>query len=219
MSFLLLGHGSAALAQPDPASATPDEPAVISVPPQRGESLRLSPLDDLFPRGRPTRLLFRSSSEGIWFHLKSSSAADFSLDYRTGYPLHVAEKLEEGYFPICEAPCVATLPSGEHHFGLSIQGRDIISAELPVNIWAESVVHARYVDKGRMRRIGMWIAGLGMGVGSIMMLASADYDVFEHSNPRVFWSGFAVFCTSLMVGIPLAIREDEASIDVRQLEY
>jgi len=222
MSAVLLCDG-AGLAQqyPEPEQS----PVIITAPPPPGGSLVPQRHEEVRVEPRRVRLLFQSASEGISFHLKLGTLytemvgapASYGIGYRSGYQLFSSEEAADEYTPICEAPCVATLPVGEHRFALSLQGSELVDVTSPVRIRTESVLYGSYVDNSRARRIGVWVMSLGMVAGSILMLAGADYEVFDHSNPKLFWSGFGLFFVSLGIGVPFTIRKDEARLDVHPL--
>ena len=178
MSFAVLSEGGT-LAQGEPTSM---EPPVIDEPPKSGDSPLLpSPIGAL-EQVRPLRLLFRSPTKGVSFHLRlgatyrdvTAAAARFGLDYQaTGYAVYSGE-VAAGYAPICETPCVATLFRGTHGMALALNEGYPLDVERAIHLTADSVVEGRYVDKRRMRRAGAMFGLVSMIAGSARMTSRRE---------------------------------------------
>lgn len=222
ISFAVLGEG-AALAQEDPIR---NEPPVIDAPPQSGGSPILPPPIGALEQVKPLRLLFRSPTKGVSFHLRvgatyrdvTAAAARFGLDYHaTGYSVYSGE-VATGYAPICETPCVATLLPGAHRMALALNEGYPLDVERAIHLTTDSVVEGRYVDKRRMRRAGAMFGLVSVIAGTVMMLGAADFQNRRGINYPVLYSGVGLLSVGIAVGLPLSMRRDEVSVEVYPLE-
>jgi hypothetical protein len=233
MSFAVLS-GGAALAQGEPTAIEPpvidappqSEPPVIDAPPQSAESPLLPPPIGALEQAKPLRLLFRSPTKGVSFHLRlgatyrdvPAAAARFGLDYHSmGYSAYSGE-VATGYAPICETPCVATLFPGTHRMALALNEGHPLDVERAVHLTTDSVVEGRYVDKRRMRRAGAMFGLVSMVAGTVMILVAADFQNRRGINYPVLYSGVGLLSVGIAVGLPLSMRRDEVSIEVYPLE-
>jgi len=225
ISPLLLGQG-AALAQSDSSAGAPEQAPVIDSPPGSGETVVLpTPLGAL-EKAQVLRLLFRSETSGVSFHLRlgatyrdvTAAAAKFGLDYHSeGYPVYSGE-VATGYAPICETPCVATLFPGTYRMALALNEGYPLDVERAVLLETDSLVEGHYVDKTRMRRGGAMFGIVSMVAGTVMMLVAADFRNRRGINYPVLYSGVGLFSAGVIIGMSLSTRADKVEINVHPLE-
>lgn len=225
MCPVLLGH-TAASAQSGASPGSPDQAQVIDSPPGSGETLALPPPIGALEKAQVLRLLFRSNTKGVSFHLRlgatygdvTAAAAKFGLDYHAeGYPVYSGE-VATGYAPICETPCVASLFPGTYRMALALNEGYPLDVEQAVHLTGDSLVEGRYLDKNRMRRAGAMFGIVSMVVGTVMMLGAADFRHRRGVNYPVLYSGVGLFSAGLIVGLPVSTRPDEVQIKVYPLE-
>jgi len=222
---VLLGHAEA-LAQSDGSSGSREQAPVIDRPPGSGETVLLPPPLGALEKVEALRLLFRSETEGVSFHLRlgatykdvTAAAAKFGLDdHAEGYSVYSGE-VAKGYAPICETPCVATLFPGTYRMALALKEGYPLDVERAVHLTTDSVVEGHYVDKNRMRRGGAMFGLVSMVVGTAMVLGAADFRHRRGVNYPVLYSGIGLFCAGVIIGMSLSTRRDEVKINVYPLE-
>lgn len=222
---LLLGQ-AAAPAQSDSSADAPEQAPVIDSPPGSSETELLPPPLGALEKVQALRLLFRSETNGVSFHLRlgatygdvTAAAAKFGLDYHAeGYPVYSGE-VATGYAPICETPCVATLFPGTYRMALALNEGYPLDVEQAVHLTSDSLVEGRYVDKNRMRRAGAMFGIVSMVAGTVMMLVAADFRNRRGINYPVLYSGVGLFSAGVIVGMSLSTRPDKVEINVYPLE-
>ena len=75
------------------------------------------------------------------------------------------------YEHVCGAPCDASLTAGKHRLALAYQDRDPVQTG-EVSLEGPTTLKGSYVDRRGTRIAGWVIFGVGVGVGSALVLAS-----------------------------------------------
>ena len=221
---------------------TPPQPPPPALPtPVPSEGVVLQRPGRVLLYGKPIRLDFRSPTDGVAFSLLAGgsysqiSGVSYGVGfggygygyggfgyggYGFGIAPYYGDIVTKAYQPICEAPCQATLLSGNHRMALSLRGGAPVDVRQPVSITEDAIVEGRYVDKSRLRKTGWAIFVSGAVAGMVMMFASVNYDNDPFNtgdqirNRPVFYTGVGLFVSSIIAGSVLASQDDEAYINV-----
>jgi hypothetical protein len=216
---LRLGMTIVALVLADRAEAQvggrvpPQPPAVPSVASLQGAP----PL----AQARPVFLRFAANGPDVSFHLRTYEGEWIGPD---------GEVYPHGYTPICTAPCDVALPEGTHHIGLTKDGDVIVEPHEALVVSSPAEIYGTYESRHGTRALGWVILGVGLGVGSILVLDGllqtknicppgddGDDCVEFSTNDALVGGGLAVGVASVAIGVALAGLRDKASITVTPL--
>jgi hypothetical protein len=136
-----------------------------------------------------------------------------------GMAPYYGEVVTKTYQPICEAPCNATLLSGNYRMALSLGGSRPVDVAQPVQLAGDSVIEGRYVNKRRLRTAGWATFVAGTITGMALMFGGVDYRYDPYFGdqiryPGMFYSGVGILVSSIIAGAVLAAQNDEAYVNV-----
>jgi hypothetical protein len=211
-------------AGPASGQKTP-EPAAPAPPAAGKTAAEVHPLVAVNAGEAP--LTLSSKEPDVTFHIRSGEAqlvgGGFTFG-RHGGPM-VFGAQARSYTQICTAPCSATLPTGTHRLALSQGNGPAVEVEEPVTLSGPSSLEGTYVSyKGT--RIAGWLVFAGSLVaGTALMLSARStenkqscYGTYCSTMPETSVDstqlalGGGVMVVGSLVGVILALKRDEASI-------
>lgn len=229
LSLVALCIGASAAAQSEaplidsPPGVVTDPPATPSVGMRPGEIVVL---------GRPLRLRLLSEQKGITYHVKVGESygeqSGVAVGFGGGFGWHgwgygaggvmpyAGQSYSVHYRPICTAPCEITLISGVHRFAVSLNEREPLN--LPaLDFQQSSNVSVKYVDRRRLRRIGLAVFLVSTFLGAGLTLGGLNYGVRGEAirYKPMFYTGVTIWAAGTISGLALMFQQDKAKVSVQ----
>jgi len=160
--------------------------------------------------------------------LSRSGQAPFARMAPYGYGWYYEQGIIPLYSPICEGPCLTTVPPGTYDLALSKPGRRAVPVHRAVVLTRPTEIRAHYVDHRGMRTAGE-IIGIAGTVGGIVMMVASVHSVIDSCdaygycyghdevNGPLLGAGIGVLVGSIVVGSVLALQHDHARLRLTPL--
>jgi hypothetical protein len=123
---------------------------------------------------------------------------------------------------LCQKECTLELRQAPYQVGLGMPGDDVLPADAPLTVGeGPQVVETAYVSRADLRRTGLLVLGVGVAlsvatlVTGIYITAQADSPSAETVGIASVTGGAAGLAISSVVGLIMALREDEAHAVLR----
>ncbi len=124
---------------------------------------------------------------------------------------------EPEFEPVCQAPCEAKLEPRIHEFALAPAGGTPLPATPAFELREDARFRGDIVSHEAERRAGWWILGIMGTVGITsttigMLQTCVDDQTCQEWTSLAIWSGFAVTTAGALIGLPMIVKSDEATL-------
>jgi hypothetical protein len=123
---------------------------------------------------------------------------------------------------LCQQECSLELRQAPYQVGLGMPGDDVLPASAAIRVGeGPQVVETAYVSRADLRRTGLLVLGVGVAlsvatlVTGIYITAQADTPSTETVGLASVTGGAAGLAISSVIGLIMALREDEAHAVLR----
>ena len=118
---------------------------------------------------------------------------------------------------ICQAPCDAKLEPTLHEFAVAPAGSEPIPAAPAFELRSDARFRADVISHESRRRAGWWIFGIMGTVGITtttigMFQTCVDDQTCQEWTSLAIWSGVAITTAGTLIGLPMIMTSDEATI-------
>jgi len=197
---LVLGVGVTTPLQAQEAAAAP-EPALLQASEAApGDAEPAAPVAAAAPATGVSRVTFANHQPGVAMYL-------------------VTPKLK---VYLCQKECTLELRQAAYQVGLGMPGGDVLPTDAPIAVGeGPQVVETAYVSRADLRRTGLLVLGVGVAlsvatlVTGIYITAQADTQSTETVGLASVTGGAAGLAISSIIGLIMALREDEAHAVLR----